>query len=103
VFAGRDLAAWRRALADFPGEWAPVQAPRELPDDPQVRANGYVAQVDIGGGGTLPLVTSPVQFDGRPGCARRAPEVGEDTESVLLALGLTWDELTALKDAGAIT
>jgi crotonobetainyl-CoA:carnitine CoA-transferase CaiB-like acyl-CoA transferase len=102
AFAERDLDEWRRVLGDFAGEWAPVQRPHELHDDPQVAANGYVAHVDVGTGASLPLVTSPVQFDERPGRPTRAPEHGEHTEAVLLALGLSWEEVTALKDRGAI-
>jgi crotonobetainyl-CoA:carnitine CoA-transferase CaiB-like acyl-CoA transferase len=102
VFGARDLAHWRRALAGFPGEWAPVQTPGELHDDPQVRANGYIAQVDVGGDEPLPMVTVPVQFDGQPGRPARAPEHGEHTEAALVELGLSWDEIGALKDRGAI-
>jgi hypothetical protein len=47
--------------------------PLELHDDPQVLANGYIADVDVGNGVSLPLVTSPVQFDERPGRPARAP------------------------------
>ena len=102
VFAARDLDHWRSALAGFPGEWAPVQTPGELHDDPQVRANGYIAAVDVGGDVPLPMVTVPVQFDGQPGRPARAPEHGEHTESVLVELGLSWDEIGALKQRGAI-
>jgi len=102
VFAARDLDHWRRALAGFAGEWAPVQTPGELHDDPQVRANGYIAAVEVGGEEALPMVTVPVQFDERPGRPTRAPEHGEHTESVLVELGLSWDEIGALKQRGAI-
>jgi crotonobetainyl-CoA:carnitine CoA-transferase CaiB-like acyl-CoA transferase len=44
-----------------------------------------------------------VQFDARPARPSRAPEVGEHTEAVLLETGLTWREISLLKDAGAIT
>jgi crotonobetainyl-CoA:carnitine CoA-transferase CaiB-like acyl-CoA transferase len=102
IFAGRDLASWRAALADLPGEWAVVQTPAEVHDDPQVRANGYVTAVPTGNGGTLPMVTSPVRFDGRPPAPTRAPEHGEHTEAVLLDLGLGWDAIAALQATGAI-
>jgi crotonobetainyl-CoA:carnitine CoA-transferase CaiB-like acyl-CoA transferase len=102
VFAGRDLAEWRRVLTGFDGEWAVVQTPREAHDDPQVRANGYVADVDMANGGRIPLVTSPVQFDEQPGRPTRAPEHGEHTEVVLLDLGLSWDEIAALESRGAV-
>jgi crotonobetainyl-CoA:carnitine CoA-transferase CaiB-like acyl-CoA transferase len=102
VFAQRTLAEWRLVLDDIAGEWAPVQTPREVHSDPQVVANGYIAAVDIGGGESLPLVTSPVQFNGQPGQPTRAPEHGEHTEEVLLEMGLSWTEIGELKDVGAI-
>ena len=102
VFATRDLDDWRHALATFEGEWAVVQTPREVHDDPQVRANGYVAEVDMANGVSLPLLTVPLQFDEEPSTPTRAPEHGEHTEAVLLELGMTWDEITALKESRAI-
>ncbi|MDT3442843.1 MULTISPECIES: CaiB/BaiF CoA-transferase family protein [unclassified Pseudofrankia] len=102
VFAQRTYDEWRHVLSEFEGEWAPSQPPHELADDPQVQANGYLAQVDVGNGHSLPLVTAPVQFDEQPGEPTRAPEHGEHTETVLLALGLTWDEIGELKANKAI-
>jgi crotonobetainyl-CoA:carnitine CoA-transferase CaiB-like acyl-CoA transferase len=65
-------------------------------------ANGYIADVEMLNGATLPMVTPPVQFDEEPGRPTRAPEHGEHTEEVLLALGLSWDELATLKADGAV-
>jgi crotonobetainyl-CoA:carnitine CoA-transferase CaiB-like acyl-CoA transferase len=102
VFAERTLDDWRQALAGIEGEWSAVQTPGEVHDDPQVRANRYIADVDMANGITIPLVTSPVQFDGEPGRPRRGPEHGEHTEAVLLELGLTWAQIGALKTDQAI-
>jgi crotonobetainyl-CoA:carnitine CoA-transferase CaiB-like acyl-CoA transferase len=103
VFASRDFIEWCRVLTDeFDGEWVPSRAPQEIREDPQVVANGYIADVEMPSGVMLPMVGSPVQFDESPNQPTRAPEHGEHTESVLLELGFEWDEISALKDAKAI-
>jgi crotonobetainyl-CoA:carnitine CoA-transferase CaiB-like acyl-CoA transferase len=103
IFAERTLEEWRSALATTDGVWAAVQRPIELYDDPQVRANGYLAEVELGDGGRCELVQSPVQFDEHVPDLPHAPECGQDTETVLLELGLEWDEIARHKESGAIT
>ena len=48
------------------GQWAPVQNPLELADDPQLEANGYLAPVTDAEGNDRRLVANPVQFDETP-------------------------------------
>jgi crotonobetainyl-CoA:carnitine CoA-transferase CaiB-like acyl-CoA transferase len=101
-FARRTYDEWKALLSDLDAPWAPVQAVEELPDDPQVVANGYVGDVALEDGSSYRLPAVPVQFDGRPPALRRAPEHGEHTEAVLLELGYDWERISALKDAGVI-
>jgi crotonobetainyl-CoA:carnitine CoA-transferase CaiB-like acyl-CoA transferase len=102
IFAQRSFAQWRHTLTEFEGEWVPNLQPRDVRDDPQVQANGYFVDVEMDGGWSLPMVATPVQFDEQPGAPSRAPEHGEQTETVLLDMGLSWDELSDLKDRGVI-
>ena len=102
TFASASLATWRERLATMQGVWAVVQNARELHDDPQVGANGYLPTVTADDGTPVALVASPVQFDETSATLSRAPEHGQHTEEVLLELGLSWDDLVAYKETGAI-
>jgi len=102
VFASRDHAEWLEVLKPAKGVWAPMQTPLEVHSDPQVVANGYLAEAEMINGSKLTVVTSPAQFDEEPNIPTRAPELGEHTEMVLLDLGLSWDEVSELKDKAVI-
>ena len=102
IFAEKTLAEWRVQLADSEGVWAPMQSARELPDDAQAVANGYLPEVERDGT-RFTLVASPVQFDEDSPTLTPAPDLGQHTEEVLLELGLSWEDLAAAKEAGAIS
>ena len=102
IFRTRSLAEWQTALATTEGVWAPIQFPGELYTDPQVLANGYLPEVELSDGSTCQLVNNPVQFNEEPAELTRAPEHGQDTDAVLLELGLDYDEILAHKASGAI-
>ena len=61
-----------------------------------------VRPVDGGDKGRFALVADPVQFDETPPDLAPSPEMGQHTEEVLLELGLSWEEIAAHKQAGAI-
>jgi crotonobetainyl-CoA:carnitine CoA-transferase CaiB-like acyl-CoA transferase len=103
IFAERTLDEWRAALADAEGVWAPMQTAAELHDDPQALANGYLPELESAEGKRFRLVASPVQFDLASPPVRPAPELGQQTEEVLLELGLSWDDIAALKEDGSIS
>jgi crotonobetainyl-CoA:carnitine CoA-transferase CaiB-like acyl-CoA transferase len=103
VFAGHDLRYWEVALSKQGGQWATIALSTEVATDPQVVANGFVQRVDYGSGRSLEIVPAPVQFNGAPHVVRPAPELGGNTEEVLLDSGVSWDDIVALKDAGVIS
>jgi crotonobetainyl-CoA:carnitine CoA-transferase CaiB-like acyl-CoA transferase len=83
--------------------WAKVQHVHELIDDEQAHAAGGFVDVALSDGTTATMVATPVDFSGRSRYGTRAtPELGQDTEAVLLELGWDWDRIASLKDAGVI-
>lgn len=103
IFAGGDLDHWIRILGSQGAQWAVIQRVSDLHDDPQVSSNGYLQHVDYGGGRAIDLVVAPVQHDGRPAMLSPAPELGANTEDVLLGLGIDWDTIIELKERQIIT
>lgn len=102
VFAARTTAAWSELLGAAGLRFAPVRDHAEVIADRAVWDNGYLREVD-GPSGPVPVVPVPVRFSATPGePAAAAPELGQHTEEVLLELGYSWDDITALRDAGAI-
>jgi len=93
-FGKRTFAEAKATLSTIDAPWAPVQRVDELPEDPQVIANGYIGEVPAHGDTPsyrLPAV--PVQFDELPPNLRRAPEHGEHTEILLIELGYEWETI----------
>jgi crotonobetainyl-CoA:carnitine CoA-transferase CaiB-like acyl-CoA transferase len=101
-FATATYAEWTAKLDAHDVWWAPVQGPMDIPHDPQAVAAGAFIEAPVTEG-TATMVATPVDFSGTPwSVARRAPEIGEHTEEVLLERGLGWERIGALRDLGAL-
>jgi crotonobetainyl-CoA:carnitine CoA-transferase CaiB-like acyl-CoA transferase len=104
VFSRKAYADWAEIL-ERSGDhiFSLVQTLPELANDPQVIANGYIADVEHPDLGTVKLADHPVRYSETPHSIRSvAPELGQHTEEVLLELGYTWDDITGLQDLGVI-
>lgn len=101
-FGRRSFEEAKALLATIDAPWAPVQRVDELLSDPQVIANGYIGEVDDGDGPAYRLPAVPVQFDEQGPRLKRAPELGQHTETLLMELGLEWDTIETLQRQGII-
>jgi crotonobetainyl-CoA:carnitine CoA-transferase CaiB-like acyl-CoA transferase len=102
-FGSSSRAEWGRRLDAAGVWWAKVQHAHELIDDEQAHAAGGFVDVQVSDGTVARMVATPVDFSGHSRFTERAtPELGQDTELLLLELGWEWERVAALKQAGAI-
>jgi crotonobetainyl-CoA:carnitine CoA-transferase CaiB-like acyl-CoA transferase len=98
----RPAAEWVDQLRAAGIAAAPVQGYGDIRDDPQVRANGYLVEMDHPEHGHITVVGMPILFDREPMTSSTPPpSYGEHTERYLEELGYSWDEITQLRDAKA--
>jgi crotonobetainyl-CoA:carnitine CoA-transferase CaiB-like acyl-CoA transferase len=99
--AAMTLAEVKARFAAEDTIWSTLASPNEVIEDPQVEANGYMPRVTSHP--RARLTGGPMQFDGRGlEIRRRAPEIGEHTDEVFREIGVDEQEITRLRDAGAL-
>jgi len=80
-----------------------VKEPGEVVRNPQLKENGIVVPIEGAGGKLKFTISSPIQVHGvAKVSARRAPELGEHNEEVLLQLGFSASEIDGLHASGAV-
>jgi len=105
IFATQDSGEWMKRLDDG-GDFifCQVNSVSDLPDDPQVRANDLIAQVEHPNLGPLEMLNVPVGLSASPPTIQNsAPEFGQHTEEILVEeLGYSWEEVGALREREVI-
>jgi crotonobetainyl-CoA:carnitine CoA-transferase CaiB-like acyl-CoA transferase len=103
VFAAHPYEHWATRLAPTGIIWSKVADLPTLVDDPQARAMGMFAEIEHPTTGRFETLEAPFSLsDSDVGVRGPAPEIGEDTDAVLLELGLSVDEVAALRAAGVV-
>ena len=104
VFASKPLDSWRAELDRFAVTFGIIARIEDLPNDPQLAANGVFRPV--AGDGVragLRTVDSPIQLDGAAKApAGRAPALGEHGREILESLGYAAERIDALIRDGVV-
>ena len=83
--------------------WDLAQSLIEVINDPDVVDNEYLVEYDHPVRGRVKGIAAPVKFSRTPARIRSAaPELGQNTEEILLSLGYTWSQIGELKDSKVI-
>jgi crotonobetainyl-CoA:carnitine CoA-transferase CaiB-like acyl-CoA transferase len=100
----RTAKEWGQIFDDAGVIWGPIQTLPEVVDDPQARAMGmFVEQEYPDGGGTFDTLAIPIRIQGADiGPRGTAPDLGADTDDLLGDLGLSADEIDALRADGIV-
>ncbi len=100
----KTTAQWVDELEAAGVPCGPVNDLAQVFDDPQVLARGLAIELPHALGGRVAQVASPIRLSETPVEYRRAPPLlGEHTSQVLQELlGMSGDEVAALKEAGVL-
>lgn len=104
VISTRTLADWMQLAAELGIPMGPAHALEDVPDDPHLKARGVLVELDATDeAGPFTYVGYPALVSGeRYAPPTRAPRHGQDTTTVLAALGVDATELDRLLSSGVI-
>jgi crotonobetainyl-CoA:carnitine CoA-transferase CaiB-like acyl-CoA transferase len=102
AFLERPADDWLERLTAHDVPNAPVLDYAGVAAQEQYWANGYLQEIESPSLGPMRVPGPPVHMSETPPRVQGAgPELGMDTEAVLLEAGVTWPEIEALRERGA--
>ncbi len=104
VLQTRTTDEWVRLLADDRGlPVGPVFDVNEALDNEQVRARGILDSIEHSAAGEIPVIEHPLNYESADsGFDQAPPLLGEDTMTVLKAIGYNDDRIDELAEKGVI-
>ena len=102
IIATRTTREWLELLGNTRVPIMVVNSPDELMTDPHLVESGFWQELEHPTEGKLRMARPPATFSKSPASIRRlAPRLGEQTEEVLLEVGMDPEQVAALFDNGA--
>jgi len=103
LMATHTTAEWCARYEKHDVPHAPILTLEEVPEHPQVRANGTVMEIEHPAAGRMQQARSAPRFDGTPaGPQAPAPTYGQHTDEVLTSLGYDGKRIAMLRESGAV-
>jgi formyl-CoA transferase len=104
IFGSQTMAHWNEVFSGVHVTFGPVREPKEVINDPQLRANDIVVPLEGAGDKLTSTISSPIQVQGvTKVSAKRAPGIGEHNDEVLKELGFSATEVAGLYTSGVVT
>jgi len=103
IFLSKTQTEWNELLGSEEVCFAPVLDLQETTEDPQVRHRDMVIDNPAPGKGRIKEIGIVPKFSLTPGQIRRpSPAIGQDTEEILMEIGIRSREILKLKSEGVI-
>jgi len=103
IFSSQPMAHWNEVFSGVHVTFGPVREPKEVVNDPQLRANDIVVPLEGAGDKLTSTISSPIQVhDVSKVPAKRAPKIGEHNEEILKELQFDTNEIERLRASGVI-
>jgi len=103
IFSSQPMSHWIEVFSSVHVTFGPVREPKEVINDPQLRANDIVVPLEGAGDKLTSTISSPIQVhDVSKVPAKRAPKIGEHNEAILKELLFDTTEIEHLRTSGVM-
>lgn len=103
VFPTKTTDEWMEILTGVDILATPVQDYRDILNSEQALANGYITEMEHPQIGTVRVAGTPITLSDTPlDTSNPPPELGQQSEEILLEAGYSWEDIARFRDKAAV-